>query len=173
MVFYHFGIGLVSGGVGVLMFFVLSGFLITWLLLKEDAKYGDISLRDFYVRRTLRIFPAFYFYALFLIGFLVFVEQRYLNWPQTLAALLYVNNYYQAITGDPNTGFSHTWSLGIEEQFYLLFPLVFVKLRRNPQRLAKLLAGSILGVWVYRLVLVLADVNQGYIYEAFDTQRIT
>ena len=59
VIFYHAGIP-VSGPLGVLMFFVLSGFLITWLLLKEDEQFGAISLRSFYRRRTLRIFPAFY-----------------------------------------------------------------------------------------------------------------
>lgn len=60
--FYHCGVSFVPGGVGVLIFFVLSGFLITHLLLKEEDRYGQISLRHFYLRRSLRIFPAFYCY---------------------------------------------------------------------------------------------------------------
>lgn len=63
VVVFHFNLPWVPGGLGVLAFFVLSGFLITWLLLKEAERYGDVSLRLFYIRRALRIFPAFYVYA--------------------------------------------------------------------------------------------------------------
>ena len=59
VILFHAGVP-VSGALGVLIFFVLSGFLITWLLLKEDEKAGTISLRGFYRRRALRILPAFY-----------------------------------------------------------------------------------------------------------------
>ena len=59
VIFYHFGFEFVPGGLGVLIFFVISGFLITWLLLKENRKRGGISLKRFYARRSLRIFPAF------------------------------------------------------------------------------------------------------------------
>ena len=100
VVFYHFGIPLVSGATGVLMFFVLSGFLITWLLLRENDESGMVSLRNFYMRRSLRIFPAFYCYAAFLFGVIVIRHVR-IVWPQTLAALFYVTNYYQALNGDP------------------------------------------------------------------------
>src|SRR5437868_9706074 len=64
VIFYHFGFDIVDGGMGVEMFFVLSGFLITWLLLKENEQTGEVSFSLFYKRRTLRIFPAFYVYWL-------------------------------------------------------------------------------------------------------------
>ena len=170
VVFYHFGIPMISGGEGVLMFFVLSGFLITWLLLRENDEFGSVSLRKFYLRRSLRIFPAFYCYAAVLFGVLIIRHTR-IVWPQALAALFYVSNYYQAINGDPNTGFSHTWSLSIEEQFYVLWPMTFLLLRRNYRRMSLVLVSAILAVWLYREVLIFVfQVHQGYIYEAFDTR---
>ncbi|MEO8050185.1 MAG: acyltransferase [Acidobacteriota bacterium] len=170
VVFYHAGVPFISGGVGVLVFFVLSGFLITWLLLKENDQTGGVSLRDFYTRRALRIFPAFYCYSGLVLA-LALVRHRAVLWPQAVASLLYVNDYYQALNGDPNTAFSHTWSLAIEEQFYLLWPALFLMLRSDYQRLARFLAVAIGVLWLYRAVLVLVvKVHQGYIYEAFDTR---
>jgi peptidoglycan/LPS O-acetylase OafA/YrhL len=125
----------INGGTGVLVFFVLSGFLITWLLLKEEERFGTISLKLFYLRRTLRIFPAFYVYWILLVGSVLIVGRRVLI-AQAVCSLLYVNNYYQAIFGDPNTGLSHTWSLGIEEQFYLLWPVTFLLLKANKRRIS-------------------------------------
>jgi peptidoglycan/LPS O-acetylase OafA/YrhL len=170
VIFYHFGFEHIPGGYGVVMFFVLSGFLITWLLLKEQGRTGTISLTGFYRRRSLRIFPAFVVYWIALVGLLV-LTGRPVNWPHAWSALLYVSNYYNAILGDPNTGFSHTWSLAIEEQFYLLWPFAFLLLRNSGERLARWIAGSIIAVWVYRCVLVYGfGVDQGYLYAAFDTR---
>lgn len=130
----HFGFALVPGTQGVMIFFVLSGFLITWLLLKENERYGSVSLAGFYKRRTLRIFPAFYVYWLIVVTLLIGTG-RAVPWPHAWSSLLYVSNYYSAINGDPNNGFSHTWSLAIEEQFYLLWPLVFLMLRANLRKM--------------------------------------
>jgi peptidoglycan/LPS O-acetylase OafA/YrhL len=144
VVFFHFELPWVPGGLGVLMFFVLSGFLITWLLLDEIGRHGTVSLRGFYLRRTLRIVPAFYVYTGGLLVMLL-VFGRPIVWGQAIASLLYVNNYYQALLGDPNTGLSHTWSLAIEEQFYLLWPIAFVALYRHG-RLARGLVVAIVCV---------------------------
>lgn len=167
VVISHTGFMWLPGNLGVLAFFVLSGFLITWLLLKEDAKHGNVSLKLFYARRSLRIFPAFYVYWALIVGSRLLLE-RPINWPQAWASFLYVNNYYQAIFGDPNTSLSHTWSLGIEEQFYLFWPLAFVSMRHNSVRMAKALVAAIGIVWVYRIVLQLGGVSQAYLYEALE-----
>ena len=170
VIFYHSGLEWVPGGLGVLIFFVISGFLITWLLLKEDAHIGTVSLKRFYARRSLRIFPAFYVYALITLTLLTLMRKP-INWPQAAASLLYVSNYYQAVKGDPNTALSHTWSLGIEEQFYLLWPVLFLVLHRRPNVLMQVTAGVIGAVWIYRFVLKFVfHVWQGYFYEAFDTR---
>ncbi len=116
-------IGFNGGGFGVDLFFVLSGFLITWLLLKEKQRYGQIAIKEFYIRRILRIAPA---YVLFLLGFYVLV--LYVFWdlkPQlavsTLASATYTTNIAFSWF-DLHILQAHTWSLSMEEQFYLLFP---------------------------------------------------
>ena len=133
VVFYHLNVLWISGGTGVLVFFVLSGFLITWLLLKEEEQFGKLSLRLFYMRRTLRIMPAFYVYWFLIVGSLI-AFSKHLHIAQAVSSFFYVNNYYQAVFGDPNTGLSHTWSLGVEEQFYLVWPFVVFALSRTSIR---------------------------------------
>jgi peptidoglycan/LPS O-acetylase OafA/YrhL len=165
----HQDVTFVSGALGVTMFFVLSGFLITWLLLGEAERQGTVSLRDFYMRRLLRIFPAFYAFCALVIGLAV-VTHKELQWPQTIASLLYVNNYYEAIHGEVATPLSHSWSLAIEEQFYLLWPLAFLLLCRNRATMARVLTVAIVVVWVYRAILSFAGVPWTYIHYAFDTR---
>ncbi|MCC6392558.1 MAG: acyltransferase [Bryobacterales bacterium] len=167
VVFYHFGLPS-PGGLGVLAFFVLSGFLITWLLLKEHDNSGSVSLKAFYLRRSLRIFPAFYCYWLVVTG-ATLILGRTPEWPQAISALFYVSNYYQALQGDPGTVLSHAWSLGIEEQFYLLWPGVFLFLRGR-KMLFHATSVIVLAIWAYRLTLVACQVSQGYIYYALDTR---
>jgi peptidoglycan/LPS O-acetylase OafA/YrhL len=104
---------------GVRVFFVISGYLITSLLLKEEEKTGTISLRFFYLRRTLRIFPPFYvFIGVVALGAALgwFTLERY----DLLAALTYTTNYHHHRAW--NLG--HAWSLAVEEQFYLLWPFL-------------------------------------------------
>jgi peptidoglycan/LPS O-acetylase OafA/YrhL len=166
----HSGFELVPGAHGVMIFFVLSGFLITWLLLKENERDGTISLTAFYKRRTLRIFPAFYAYWLLLITILIGTGKAVL-WTHAFSALFYSSNYYSAIYGDPNNGFSHTWSLAIEEQFYLLWPFVFLLLRSNLRRMTTFLILLVAAVWLHRSVLCFGfHVDQSYIQAAFDTR---
>jgi len=114
-----------STDAGVTAFFVLSGYLITSLLVREHERHGRIRLRTFYRRRLLRLGPA-------LLGLVAFAVVLGLvgalagNWPLGVASvLLYVSNWVQA-AGVPITPLGHTWSLSIEEQFYLLWPVVLV-----------------------------------------------
>ncbi len=99
---------------GVRVFFIISGFLITSLLLQERAESGGISLLLFYLRRTLRILPPF---VLFVGAVAIFVRVPAGNW---IYALTYTMNF------DPHPPWvlGHLWSLSVEEQFYLLWPLV-------------------------------------------------
>ena len=135
---------------GVDLFFVLSGYLITGILLQ--AKGSDGYYRRFYLRRTLRIFPAYYVFILF-----VFLVLPILH-PRIGAAsedgygwyfLFYLQNWWMASTGErfPVWGVNHLWSVAIEEQFYLVWPLVVACLNRSALRYAcfALITLSILG----------------------------
>ena len=109
-----------SGTNGVAAFFVVSGFLITSLLLNEQQKTGSISLKRFYFRRTLRIFPPYYAFMLVMLGLWAthFVN---LDPAAVKAALTYT---WALIPLQQESGLiAHCWSLSIEELFYLLWPL--------------------------------------------------
>lgn len=125
---YHFFVpGFAAGGyVGVTMFFVLSGYLITALMKEERARTGRLSVRNFYLRRVRRLIPALVvLVALVLI--LAAARGRIAEvGPMAASVLLYVGNVAQL--GDPISleHLSHTWSLAVEEQFYLVWPWVFI-----------------------------------------------
>jgi peptidoglycan/LPS O-acetylase OafA/YrhL len=165
----HHDFTFVSGALGVTMFFVLSGFLITWLLLGEHDDAGVVSLRNFYIRRSLRIFPAFYAYCAIVIV-LALLTSKDIVWPHAIASLFYVSNYYVAINGEVATPLSHSWSLGIEEQFYLLWPLAFLLLGGSRRRMALALTLAIAVVWLRRAALSLGGTPWTYIHYAFDTR---
>lgn len=115
------------GELGVRIFFTISGFLITFLLLKERAKNGRVNLKAFYMRRLLRIFPVFYAYLLFVVSFNLFMGWH-ISALIFFGAFLYTQNF--ALWGS-NWLIAHSWSLAVEEQFYLLWPALFRKLNRN------------------------------------------
>jgi peptidoglycan/LPS O-acetylase OafA/YrhL len=149
VVLYHIGIPGIHGGfIGVDVFFVISGYLITSLLLAESVQHGRIDLAGFYARRVRRLFPAMMIVVLATIGlgavFLlpIFSEQSALA-KSAIATSFYVSNFYfWRYTGDyfgSPTDFEpllHTWSLAVEEQFYLVWPLLIIVLLkvRNGRR---------------------------------------
>ena len=170
VILYHFGFENSGGAAGVMIFFVLSGFLITWLLLKENAKSGEVSIGGFYKRRALRIFPAFYAYFALALA-IELVRAREVPWQHALSALFYYSNYFGALVHPPPSFVSHTWSLAVEEQFYLLWPCIFWLFRKDSRKLAWITASIIGCVWIHRAVLhFVVGVHQGYIYRAFDTR---
>ena len=122
---------------GVQIFFVISGYLITTLILDEETKTGAISLKLFYARRTLRIFPPFYLYLLVLtIG--IWVGMLQLPRYNLLFAAAYLTNVVPLATGAWVTG--HLWSLSAEEQFYLVWPTT---LKAVGRRRALVMAGIV------------------------------
>jgi peptidoglycan/LPS O-acetylase OafA/YrhL len=141
-------------GLGVSLFFAISGFLITTLLLRERRRNGSFSLRRFYIRRTLRIFPL-YFAVLALYVVLVALTrhdtdagaQFFDNLP---AYATYTSNWFVQGTAAEGAVFYHAWSLATEEQFYLVWPpllLAVLALGRTPAR-ALALAGVAVGAGV-------------------------
>ena len=122
-----------AGLIGVYVFFVISGFLITTLLLKERLQYGSISLKRFYIRRCLRILPVAYGFLLVLIC-LNYLFKLAIPGRSFATCFLFIKNLPVLQNFDWYTG--HFWSLGVEEQFYLLFPFLLVSLSlRNYKRL--------------------------------------
>ena len=169
---YHFtGNRWIPGDLGVGLFFVISGFLITLLLLREADKTGTVSLSQFYLRRTLRIFPAYYaFVAVSLAADFV----RGTVWSPGLLAsgATYLMNYYNAFNNHPTTSIAHAWSLANEEQFYLLWPAAFLALRRvSPRARVRWMVAVITAVALWRSYLYLVrGVGPAYVYNAFDTR---
>ena len=132
----HLGIPFMHGGViGVDLFFVLSGFLITGLLLEEQERNGQIHYPAFYARRALRLFPALVL-LLPLVGIAAHLSPEIDKATGDLTTggipwvLLYLANWPRA-TGTQLGLFGHTWSLAIEEQFYLLWPAALFLLVRK------------------------------------------
>ncbi len=109
------------GNLGVRVFFVISGFLITGLLMKEIEKTSTVNLLKFYFRRTLRIFPPFYFYLLVLFLLTAFGATA-ISFKYLFFASAYLTDYVHP----SNWYLGHTWSLAVEEQFYLIFPTVLL-----------------------------------------------
>ncbi len=112
-----------AGYYGVELFFVISGFLITTILLKTEEPFG-IAYKKFIGRRTLRIFPIYYLtiFILFIIG------NKYVH-EYLIYCLTYTYNYIYFKV--PVNSISHFWSLGVEEQFYLFWPFLILSLRNN------------------------------------------
>jgi len=125
------------GDCGVGLFFVISGFLITTLLLREKAKNGTISLKNFYARRTLRIFPLYYAAILLYTLLVIAVEhgpERAAFFHHLPFYLTYTNNWFVDRFGAEHVIFAFSWSLATEEQFYLLWPSIlrFTTGKRGP-----------------------------------------
>ena len=167
----------VPGGFGVTVFFFLSGFLITTLLRMEFDKSSTVSLRKFYVRRALRILPPFYLILFVASGLTMLgaIDGRVAPQAFLAQALHYAN--YRIVThgyGGFAPGTAVYWSLAVEEHFYLLFPLLYLSLRKrnvSGGKQALILAGLCALILGWRCVLVYglrSSVDRTYI--ASDTR---
>ena len=144
---YHANHEWLSGGfLGVEVFFVISGYLITLLLIAEHERRDRISLAQFWLRRARRLLPALFAMMTALAVYMAIFNSRPLGRTRGdfIGGLLYGSNWYQIILGQGYTDIEavaplrHLWSLAVEEQFYLLWPIVMVfLLRRGRDRLPK------------------------------------
>ena len=166
-----------AGYVGVTLFFVLSGFLITYRLLDEIASAGTIHFRAFYLRRAARLFPAL---ALALVILVSLNASRHHPWPDTFAALgsaaAYVFNF-AALHASPKSplggpGWGHLWSLSVEEQFYFVWPVLLIRAakRLSEQHLVRVLVGGALAITAWRTLLWGQGASFSRLYLATDVR---
>ncbi|SON55551.1 O-acetyltransferase OatA [Hartmannibacter diazotrophicus] len=171
VVLYHLSDRYMPGGwAGVDVFFVLSGYLITSILDSEIRKTGHISFKNFYIRRFLRLAPAF---SVLLLAEIIIILLRgplegQIDEVKAIAiSALYFMNWNRALDLWPQGDLGHTWSLAMEEQFYILWPMLFVLLPGR-KKIFWLLVG-LAGVTIWRYYLVALGVDPERTYNGFDT----
>lgn len=170
VVFYHFGLGPFTGGfIGVDVFFVISGYLITQIL-RHDIEAGQFSLIEFYARRVRRIFPALLLTigAATVAGWFLLMPADYeaLGWQAGTAILGLSNFYFYSATGyfAPNADLQpllHTWSLAVEEQFYIFWPVTLALCWRATGGAARKIATAIAALVALSFLLSVYQVHQG------------
>ena len=169
----HAHVPFASGGfIGVDLFFVLSGYLITSILLKEYNKTGIIDFKRFYWRRGLRLLPALTVLLTLFIAFGLFfqLDMSILIRDVTIV-FFYAASWSRALYNIPPDWLGHTWSLSIEEQFYFLWPMILLKLSKfNFKRIVVFLSTIAFAVSIYRYVLLYYNVSTDRIYFGFDTR---
>jgi peptidoglycan/LPS O-acetylase OafA/YrhL len=111
-----------GGWIGVDLFFVLSGFLISGLLFREYQRFGEIRYGHFLARRGFKIYPAFYLMMVIVVWVSSALGKPWPGWNVLFSEACFVQNYGPAL-------FPHTWSLAVEEHFYLLLPLLLLSIR--------------------------------------------
>jgi peptidoglycan/LPS O-acetylase OafA/YrhL len=165
-----------AAAIGVDVFFVLSGFLITSLLLEEWSGSHTISLKKFYLRRALRLLPALVVFLAVTVAYsLIFVSRSYgiEAGRDALTALFYSSNWAHIIDLQRPGIFTHTWSLSIEEQFYLAWPILLLWLLRHSSSRNSLFCWVVLGVFLsvmVRIVLATAGADWLRIYCGTDAR---
>lgn len=118
-----------TGGVGVQIFFVISGFLITYLMIREEQSKGNLNVLYFYLRRFLRIWPLYFLVMILGIFILPKLFNTFYFNGDAIKNLTFLNNFDKIGRSIPNIGIS--WSVAIEEQFYLVWPLIFVFIKKK------------------------------------------
>lgn len=154
VLFAHAGLGhIVPGGLGVIIFFVISGFLISRLMIAEIAATGTLNIHRFYLRRILRLFPAL------LLLLAVFTPLSLalgvtVTPAHIFSAVFYVANYYHMYIGYPAySPFPILWSLAVEEHFYIVFPFLVRAFQRDFRKLLPWLGGMAGAILLWRFVL--------------------
>jgi peptidoglycan/LPS O-acetylase OafA/YrhL len=183
VVLYHLNVGWASGGLlGVGVFFVLSGYLITDLLLAEREREGSIALGRFWLRRARRLLPALWVMLVVVTLWIAFLNPSQLAGVRgaLVAALLYFSNWWYAFQhvsyfasfGLPSP-LGHLWSLAVEEQFYLVWPLLLILATRFLQRrwllIGLVVVGAIASAWAM-VAIFQPGSDPTRVYEGTDTR---
>ncbi|MCX5493769.1 acyltransferase [Kaistia dalseonensis] len=169
----------IPGGFGVTIFFAISGFLISRLLLAEETRTGEIALGPFFARRFIRLIPPLIIMFAVTLPIYWLVDPGSINVAQLLLALFYLGNFFtlgQVVGLLPDGGvhgYGVLWSLAVEEHFYLFFPLFLVFVRNFNTRLWAL-CSIIFGSLVLRLIIYAAmpmadDVNYYFTFTRLDS----
>jgi len=181
---YHGGVSWAQGGfLGVDLFFALSGYLITALLLAERAETGGVDAKSFWVRRAKRLLPALFLLVLVLAAYVALfasAEEAQRLRADGTATILYVANWWYAFSGASYfeafrpSMFRHTWSLGIEEQFYVLWPLLFIGgmawLKGRTKHFAIVVIGCALVSAAVMFMLYAPDTDPSRVFYGTDTR---
>ena len=156
------------------IFFAMSGYLITSLLIADYEKRGSISLKKFYVRRLLRLYPAL---ATMIIAFVVicwgYSTDFHARLTEAAVTFFYLMDYWRPFVGTGVKYLGHTWSLAVEEQFYLLWPLIFIVLLRIwglPAKTATVILGLAAMFWSWRIWLAASGAGIPRLYDCLDTR---
>ncbi len=140
-----------TGAFGVNLFFLLSSYLITELLIRERARFGHVDLKSFYIRRILRIWPLYFAFLAFAWVMQWYVPGQHIGWRAGLAFTLLSGNWWLVFVGFPSSVIFPLWSVSIEEQFYIFWPATMRKLSERGLLIA---AG---------LMLALANITRWYL----------
>jgi peptidoglycan/LPS O-acetylase OafA/YrhL len=171
LVHAHFYLGK-NGQIGVAVFFTLSGFLITTLLVEEFQKSNHVSFLGFYTRRTMRLFPGLYVLLLLVVIYAILyksIGDQDVIFKEALSAAFYVNNIsWKWGWGNSALILGHTWSLACEEQFYLVWPwiLVLAIKFRSLLKLQYFLIVFIAMSWIFKSKGIYPDIVSSIIQES-------
>ncbi|WP_158828396.1 acyltransferase family protein [Mucilaginibacter lacusdianchii] len=141
---------IVPGGLGVTLFFFISGYIITLVLNNEYKKNTSINLKHFYTGRILRLYPPLLFMLILTAFYLIYISYSF-KLGEILACLLYYENYYFFYGGKGHLTLTILWSLAVEEHFYLLYPLLFLGFFKNTKKIIGIFLGLMLLALVVRI----------------------
>ncbi len=150
----------IAGAFGVDLFFVLSAYLITELLLREYTTSGHLNVKNFYIRRMLRIWPLYFLFITFAYALTFFVPTEQMRWYHLVGFVLFSGNWVY-IAKPVTTVAAPLWSISLEEQFYLVWPWIVRK--GNTKRIAVLALGVVAAGMLLRLALSSADFHGEWI----------
>ena len=154
------------------VFFAMSGYLITSLLIADYQKRGAIRLKKFYIRRFMRLYPALAAMIILFVAFCwLFSNELTSRLTEAAVAFFYLMDYWWAFGGSGVYYLGHTWSLAVEEQFYLLWPLTFIVLLRIwglSSRTAVVIFSMAVAFWMWRIWMTSSGAQIMWLYNSLD-----